>query len=283
MTSPHTPSDTSVIGSIEFMHQVSKVVEEIGNHQFYKVLVDFVRNYCSTEYVAVWLHKRNSPPVCLYRPYAAHPLVSEYVRDGYRFALSYFALCSGIGNSTLWLKEGASGYYFSPYLRNMYGRIGLKDSVDILCSNHSNSIVTVWIQKKKSSCGAGEVDQLRRIQPFVSTAIDKHIQQCNSAREQIATTIANFGKNSLTRREHQIVSLMLMGHSSRAIANLLYTAENTIKIHRKNIHRKLNVTSQAELLSLVLKCIPYSGAVDAVDPYFAYLSSHANIQPIEHA
>ena len=50
----------------------------------------------------------------------------------------------------------------------------------------------------------------------------------------------------------EISSLILRGHSSAAIADALNIAEGTVKIHRKNIHQKLRISSQADLFSMSL-------------------------------
>nr|WP_244625004.1 MULTISPECIES: helix-turn-helix transcriptional regulator [Rhizobiaceae] len=56
----------------------------------------------------------------------------------------------------------------------------------------------------------------------------------------------------LTRREIEITSLILRGHSSRSIAETLNIAEGTVKIHRKNIYQKLGASSQSELFSMFI-------------------------------
>jgi hypothetical protein len=48
-----------------------------------------------------------------------------------------------------------------------------------------------------------------------------------------------------------------------------------VKNHRKAIHRKLDVGSQAELFALFLQCIPYAQPGNTVDPLLAYQSKPA--------
>ena len=55
---------------------------------------------------------------------------------------------------------------------------------------------------------------------------------------------------SLTTREAHIVDLVLQGHSSESIAWRLGIAAGTVKVHRRNVYRKLNISSQTELLSI---------------------------------
>ena len=63
--------------------------------------------------------------------------------------------------------------------------------------------------------------------------------------EQFATSI-------LSPREAEIVRLVLKGHSSKAIARTLGNSPNTVKVHRKRIFSKLDITAQGELLGLFM-------------------------------
>ena len=58
---------------------------------------------------------------------------------------------------------------------------------------------------------------------------------------------------ALTERETEIVRLILRGHSSRSAALLLDVSPATIKVHRKNIYRKLGISSQSQLFALFLE------------------------------
>lgn len=56
----------------------------------------------------------------------------------------------------------------------------------------------------------------------------------------------------LTDREATIVDLVLQGHSSEAIGLRLGISTGTVKVHRRNVYRKLDISSQTQLLSLYL-------------------------------
>ena len=53
-------------------------------------------------------------------------------------------------------------------------------------------------------------------------------------------------------REKAIIELVLQGHSSESIGLRLGVATGTVKVHRRNIYRKLKISSQAQLMSLYL-------------------------------
>jgi len=57
---------------------------------------------------------------------------------------------------------------------------------------------------------------------------------------------------SLTKREIDIIRLVAQGLRNREIAEKLFVAEGTVKIHLHNIFRKLNVQSRAFLIQYVL-------------------------------
>ena len=54
----------------------------------------------------------------------------------------------------------------------------------------------------------------------------------------------------LSTREREVVDLLLLGCSSDAIALRLGISRHTVKDHRKNIFRKLDITALAELFAL---------------------------------
>lgn len=58
------------------------------------------------------------------------------------------------------------------------------------------------------------------------------------------------GLQSLSRREREVLDLVLAGHQTRAIAESLFITVKTVEFHRGRIHQKLGVASMAELFRL---------------------------------
>ena len=56
----------------------------------------------------------------------------------------------------------------------------------------------------------------------------------------------------LSRREAEIAALIVQGHSSRAVGLQLKISDQTVKVHRRNIYKKLEISSQNELFSLLI-------------------------------
>ena len=56
----------------------------------------------------------------------------------------------------------------------------------------------------------------------------------------------------LTKREGEVVAMLIQGKTYKAIGDELFVTENTIRSHVKKIYAKAEVTSRAELLHLLL-------------------------------
>lgn len=57
----------------------------------------------------------------------------------------------------------------------------------------------------------------------------------------------------LTKRERQILQLIAEGFTSKEIARQLNLSSNTVRVHRTNIMRKLDIHNQAGLIRFALK------------------------------
>ena len=59
--------------------------------------------------------------------------------------------------------------------------------------------------------------------------------------------------DSLTTREHEILTYMITGLLNKQIASELKISERTVKAHRKQVFDKMGVNSMAELVRLTEK------------------------------
>lgn len=67
--------------------------------------------------------------------------------------------------------------------------------------------------------------------------------------------------NSLTPREDEVLDLILAGLINREIAEKLERSEKTIKIHRANIMQKMQASTPADLVRMVLLVAPKRGHI----------------------
>jgi DNA-binding CsgD family transcriptional regulator len=73
----------------------------------------------------------------------------------------------------------------------------------------------------------------------------------NDLERQTCSYIAQ--EHSLTKREEEIMLLMVQGATRQSISDLLYVAPNTVKTHIHGIYRKLDIHSQEDMRRFVNK------------------------------
>jgi two-component system, NarL family, response regulator NreC len=59
--------------------------------------------------------------------------------------------------------------------------------------------------------------------------------------------------NGLTAREAEVVRLIALGHTSAEIGRKLHLSRRTVETHRARLHRKLGLSSRAELVRYALR------------------------------
>ncbi len=83
----------------------------------------------------------------------------------------------------------------------------------------------------------------------------KPIDSPDDTRRRLLPALNRFGQNLLTKRECQVISQVLLGYSSKAIAARFSISVETVKLHRKHAYAKLNIKTQAELFHLFLESV----------------------------
>jgi DNA-binding NarL/FixJ family response regulator len=83
--------------------------------------------------------------------------------------------------------------------------------------------------------------------------IESLLQTCQGAKLFPASATAMKIESPFSDREHEILKLVTTGKTSEQIAERLKISHLTVKAHRRNMMRKLNVNNAAELISKALE------------------------------
>jgi len=177
------------------------------------------------------------------------------------------------------------GFKESEYYRTWYRSCGFLDECGLLIKldNGFLNLALGGTGVRTTRFSKAQVELLDHIFPLIEGLARHHWQETandsrsptSTLREQLHTSLAAFGSSLLTRRERQVTELVLLGNSTRIIAEKLGISSETVKLHRKHAYAKLDVSSQAELFFLFMEALAHSPDSGDVDPLIAYQSKPA--------
>ncbi|MXU65680.1 helix-turn-helix transcriptional regulator [Oceanomicrobium pacificus] len=148
----------------------------------------------------------------------------------------------------------------STYHKTYYRSIRLVDEAAILSPLPDGRTVFTSIGRREDAkrFSRRDIARFQDMLPIYDALLAQHFSHPRQDLEpddlprDIDEVLVTFDSPALTRRERDIAALILKGHSTASIAVIAGIAEGTVKIHRKNIYRKLGISSQGELFSLFL-------------------------------
>lgn len=263
----------------------------IGRPEFFERVMDLLGRACTIDSggaMVFFRHQRPRRLVHRFNPAERKLPEDTYLEGPYALDPSYQLFLRGAGNGVYWLREVAPDDFFeSEYHRLFYSQIGLSDTIDLMWRIDDDTALLYFVERsvRNPAFLPADVAALQLVLPCVVAATARHHELTRSAappevdtltHRKVQSTIDNFARSLLTQREREVLFYMLSGYSSALTAERLETSEGTIKIHRKNIHRKLDIGSQAELFSLFIRCIPFARPGEDEDPLEAYQSKPAS-------
>ena len=275
------PLDTALSGAM------GRAVEAIGGEDFFPHMLDLLGAACPMDAGGAMVFFRNQRPLqLLHRFNPSERMLPEdfYLSGPYALDPIYHLFLRGASSGVYWLREFAPDDFFeSEFYRMFYSQIGLSDDIFLLWRIDEDTALVFFLERsvRHPVFGPEDLAAVHLMLPFAIAASAKHHELTAPAvrpvvddltHRKVQSTIENFARSLLTQREREVLFYMLRGYSSGMTAQRLSTSEGTIKIHRKNIHRKLDIGSQAELFSLFISCIPFASPDGQTDPLEVYQS-----------
>ncbi|WP_170645299.1 helix-turn-helix transcriptional regulator [Ruegeria sp. HKCCA5426] len=146
----------------------------------------------------------------------------------------------------------------SDYFRIYYKSLFLTDEIGVFVAIANGTLfLSLGPSEGKTRFTRRDVERLTDLHPIISALCEQHFHRNPSAGRLDESEVDFDGVidkvcKGLTHREIEVVQFLLRGHSTRSIALLLDVSPATIKVHRKNIYRKLHISSQSALFSMFL-------------------------------
>lgn len=264
----------------------------LGTGDFMAAVLDVLDAVCPIDSGGTLVYYRQQRPLSLlhrFNPTERQVPADIYSTGPYALDPQYRAFLNGCASGAYWLRDIApDDFYSSEYYLTFYSKTGVADSIDVIWRIDDDTAVNFFLQRNINSneFSSGDVAALGLVTPIVFAALAQHQQLQNVPRSkkvdtthlQVECTLTNFASSLLTPRERDVLMYMLRGYSSALTAQRLDSSEGTVKIHRKNIYRKLDIGSQAELFSLFINCIPFAKPDEQSDPLEVYQQSQRSVR-----
>ena len=169
------------------------------------------------------------------------------------------------------------GFKDSEYFRTWYHECGFQDECGLLIKLDRGALnLALGMTDSSRRFSKRQVDRLKAVFPAVEALARRHWSQLtptvesSNLRMRLQESLSAFGSSMLTRREQQVIELVLLGNSTRLVADKLGISAETVKLHRKHAYAKLDISSQAELFYLFVDALASHTGDSGADPLTSY-------------
>ncbi|MEH6548416.1 MAG: helix-turn-helix transcriptional regulator [Pseudomonadales bacterium] len=261
---------------------LSRAIASLGTDDFYPELIATLSSIAPLEHPEIWLFRQDNSPVPLYHRASkneAPVLIDEYMAGAYTGDPAYQASQKPDHEGIYRTTDMRGSEALPEYIHGYFRRMAVSDELGYLIDPEPGSAINISLQRDKDAprFSDNEVKQLHQMASVISELVRKHWQL--NDRQPTATTEANvtlalelFGSSLLTGREAEVLHQLLRGHSNQSAADKLGISLETLRRHRKHIYQKLDISSQSELFSLFIHCLPYITEAPDQDPLAKYQS-----------
>ena len=264
-----------------FSRAVNEATSLLGESGFAEALGNGMRELIEADDVSLIRYPDAGPPVIEYTlppKRRGKTTLDRYVKgpfllDPFYRAAQVEARFGVFRLSTL----APRGFKESEYFRTWYHECGFRDECGLLIKLDRGSLnLALGMTDKSSRFAKRQVDRLKAVFPAVEALVRRHWRQLTPAAEpsnlraRLQESLSAFGSSILTRREQQVIELVLLGNSTRLVADKLGISAETVKLHRKHAYAKLDISSQAELFYLFVDALASHTGDSAEDPLTSY-------------
>ena len=259
-------------GSATWVALLSRCIDSIGAADFPQRLIDALKSITDFDYSVIFAYYQGNTPLCLFHTFSPEKrvvFVDDYLKGPYLLDPFFKACGRQVDNGLYRLRDVAPDrFYQSEYYRSYYVQTGLSEEIcyTFCLRNGVAVVISLMRSGERSRFSAREFRLLGSVASIVVSLAQRHWQDVSGKfdlrngindrhedRLLIENTVSDLFSQRITPRETQVVAQVLEGHSSDAIAKDLGISVGTVRIHRRNIYAKLQISSQQELFSIFFK------------------------------
>lgn len=263
-----------------FSRSAVELTQALETSGFVPALLGAVQRIVHADFVMVFGYRGSDPPQLLGDTLdrERHRVIAEdYINGPYLLDPFYQLVEDGRREGCFRLHDIAPDRFRqSEYFRTHYKRTGIGEEIGFVfdAGRGVTGVASVARWTSSPAFARDELELLRIIGPAVGAFCHRHWSRVSramlvsddAAGANAVSALADFAGGILSARERQIMTMILQGHSTQSLAHHLDISPGTVKIHRKNVYRKLNISTQAELFAAYLAFIQSRGEGDGLFP-----------------
>ena len=249
-----------------FSRVVNEATSLLGESGFAAALGNGIRELIEADDVSLIRYPDAGPPVIEYNlppKRRGKTTLDHYVTGPFLLDPFYRAAkvdeCFGVFRLSA---LAPSGFQESEYFRTWYHECGFQDECGLLIELDSGSLnLALGMTGSSRPFSKRKVDRLEAVFPAVEALVRRHWNPLAPAgepsdlRTRLQEALGAFGSSVLTRHERQVIELVLLGNSTRPVAEKLGISAETVKLHRKHACAKLDIMSQSKLFYLFVDAL----------------------------
>lgn len=257
--------------------------KSIGTSDFYSCFFDTLRQVVDCDLSGVFIYSGDRVDCMLLQETTDNyrKFIDLYLEGLYLLDPHYSMLAKGAETGLYHFKDIAPDcYHQTEFYQRFVKPAGITDEYDFIVKV-DNLYYDFYIDKMNGVFSEQESEVLTTVAPLLLDFMSEH---CCYQSTSPATSLSpgqpyssifdSLGATLLTQRERDVFQCILHGHSSKSTANKLNIALGTVKIHRRNIYNKLDISSQSELFSLCIQSLAIPEVSSAEDPLAALRESY---------
>ena len=264
-----------------FSQSLARLLPNAGRDNFASLLVDTLRGLVPVDEATIIVYETDSLPYFDFVDPGAwsQENLDTFLNSAFLLDPYYIAATRHNKSGFFQIRDLApEGFRRSEYYRIYYGKSALRDECGYLIPIQDGGFLNIALGRTSMrSFSKLQLLSLEEIAPLVSALCDMHWQPKRESarpgknlRGQLETALGCFGASVLTKRERQVTNLILLGHTTKKLAEVLEISPETVKLHRKHAYAKLDIRTQSELFYLFIDSLMSIDGYDSGDPLIAY-------------
>jgi DNA-binding CsgD family transcriptional regulator len=242
--------------NVDVITALAEAIANVDTNAFPGRLAELVERATGYESILFVNFSGEQGPRPLYTKMAPGDLettLDPYLSHAYRLDPMYSLALNGAPDGLYTFSDWApEGFKATEYYRDYYARIGLEDECAVFApSSEGERAVLMFGTRSSAKVRREGLELIQQFYPCLRALCARHWGAASGPRDAGNTRIFEdlCESNGLSKREVQVVDLLLKGGSNKLIARDLNVSPETVKIYRKRINKKMGTSSIRELFA----------------------------------